>query len=74
MCHIFATYNTIGKQNLCKKFSSFWMERKFFNNENFVNYSICDFVRLIFVAAINYDNQHFRIYGILYIFLLQYLD
>ena len=39
MCHIFATYNTIGKQNSCKKFLSFWVERKF-NNENFTNYGI----------------------------------
>ena len=41
VCHIFATYNTTVKQNSCKKFSSFWVEQKFFNNENFANYGIC---------------------------------
>ena len=39
VCHIFATYNTIGKYS-CKKFSSFWVERKFFNKENFTNYGM----------------------------------
>ena len=56
--HIFTVYDITSKQFLCKKFSSFCTKRKFFNNENFANYSMYPTEYLVLYNTVNLESLY----------------